>query len=374
MGFHCRKVRWYFSAAPVKPIDVRRFLNALSILYVGVYVGEAVSAQIATAFIKTGTPWNSALKAIGIVGIVVGVLLLLVLREPPRRQAVVVSEVDNGGEIPYQPLLTRLGLAKAQLATSFSHIIRLRSFWLLCLSSGARQFSGNVFGYYMPSYLASLYPTQPNILSNYGIIVGVVGSVAVLLGGLMCSYWFRGTLVMPLYITGIGGIVSSVFVILMVLSRDIAGGDQDKGTRILYGVMCAAYLTAELWLGAFASFLALLLPARTKTFGLAIYMSIIVLIYSTAPQIIGLALSNYDIESAADIQRTKVILAVLIPVGYVVAGIGFLFCIRLVHMDVAGDIVAPGGMSFRRKMAFGVFATVLGALVVALFVTSLVIR
>jgi len=367
-------VRAFFLQSSHSFSDSRRLLNIVSILYVGVYVGEAVSAQIATAFIKTGTPWNSALKAIGIVGIVVGVLLLLVLREPPRRQAVVISEVDNGGEIPYQPLRTRLGLAKAQLAASFSHIIRLRSFWLLCLSSGARQFSGNVFGYYMPSYLSSIYPAQPNILSNYGIIVGAVGSVAVLLGGLVCSYWFRRTLTMPLYITGIGGMISSVFVILMVLSRDVAGGDQVRGTQILYGVMSAAYLTAELWLGAFASLLALLLPARTKTFGLAIYMSVIVLIYSTAPQIIGLALRNYDIQSEAYIQKTKVILAVLIPVGYWVAGFGFLFCIRLVRRDVAGDIVAPGEMSLTRKMAFGIFAAVLGALVVALFVTSLVIR
>lgn len=374
MGLHCRKVRAFFLQSSHSFSDSRRLLNIVSILYVGVYVGEAVSAQIATAFIKTGTPWNSALKAIGIVGIVVGVLLLLVLREPPRRQAVVISEVDNGGEIPYQPLRTRLGLAKAQLAASFSHIIRLRSFWLLCLSSGARQFSGNVFGYYMPSYLSSIYPAQPNILSNYGIIVGAVGSVAVLLGGLVCSYWFRRTLTMPLYITGIGGMISSVFVILMVLSRDVAGGDQVRGTQILYGVMSAAYLTAELWLGAFASLLALLLPARTKTFGLAIYMSVIVLIYSTAPQIIGLALRNYDIQSEAYIQKTKVILAVLIPVGYWVAGFGFLFCIRLVRRDVAGDIVAPGEMSLTRKMAFGIFAAVLGALVVALFVTSLVIR
>ena len=362
------------SSARFHPPGSDMVLNVFSILYLGVYIGEAVSAQIATAFIKTGTPWNSALKAIGIVGIVVGVMLLLVLREPPRRQAVIVSEVDNGGEVPYQPLRTRLGLAKAQLATSFSHIIRLRSFWLLTLSSGARQFSGNVFGYYMPSYLASIYPSQPNILSNYGIIVGSVGSVAVLLGGFICSYWLRRMLAMPLYITGLGGMVSSVFVILMVLSRDIAGGDEVRGTHILYGVMSVAYLTAELWLGAFASLLALLLPARTKTFGLAIYMSVIVLLYSSGPQIIGLALRNYDVESAAYIEKTKVILAVLIPVGYWVAGVGFLFCIRLVRRDVAGDIVAPGQMSFRRKLAFGTFAVVLGALVIALFVTSLVIR
>ena len=257
---------------------------------------------------------------------------------------------------------------------SFSHILRMRSLWLLTLSSGARQFSGNVFGYYMPSYLSFIYPTQPNLLSNYGIIVGVVGSVAVVAGGLISSYTAKRTVEMPLYITGIGGMISSVFVILMVLSLNAAGGNQVRGTNVLYGVMTAAYLTAELWLGAFASLLALLLPPHTKTFGLAIYTSIIVLIYSSGPQIIGLALRSYDIESAAYIEKTKVILAVLIPVGYWVAGIGFLLAVSSVRRDVSGDIIPIGRMSKVRKLAFGSFAAGLGGLVVALFVTSLVYR
>ena len=345
-------------------------------MYVGVYVGEAVSAQIATAFTKTGTPWNTALKAIGIVGVVLGILLRLVLREPPRRFTLVPSNIDiaTGGQHERNSR-SKLAEAKLQLTATFGHILRMHSLWLLTLSSGARQFSGNVFGYYMPSYLSSIYPTQADILSNYGIIVGVVGSVAVVAGGIISSYYsMRWTTVMPLYITAIGGMVSSIFVILIVLSRDIAGGNQANGARILYGVMSAAYMTAELWLGAFASLLALLLPPRTKTFGLAIYTSTIVLIYSSGPQIIGLALRKYDTESAAYVEKTKVILAVLIPVGYWVGGIGFLICISKVRRDIAGDIILPGQMSFWRKMGYAVFAALLASVVIALFVTSLVLR
>jgi hypothetical protein len=80
--------------------------------------------------------------------------------------------------------------------------------------------------------------------------------------------------------------------------------------------MSAAYLTAELWLGAFASILALIVPARTKTFVLAIYTATVVLIYSSAPQIIGLALRNYDPENDAHVQQERNILAALIPIGY----------------------------------------------------------
>jgi hypothetical protein len=110
--------------------------------------------------------------------------------------------------------------------------------------------------------------------------------------------------------------ISSVFVILMVFSRSIAGGSQATGVKILYEVMSAAYLTAELWPGAFASILARIVPARTKTFALAIYTATIILIYSSAPQIIGLALRDYDPESDAYVQQERNILAALIPIRY----------------------------------------------------------
>ena len=226
----------------------------------------------------------------------------------------------------------------------------------------------------MPGYLTAIYPSETELLSRYGIIVGTVGSVAVLCGGLVSAYLAPRTVMTPLYITAIGGMVSSVFVILMVLSLQIAGEDQAKGVKILYGVMSAAYATAELWLGAWASLLALLLPPRMKTFALAIYMSIIVLMYSSGPQIIGLALRNVDPTSEEYFQRTKLILAVIIPVGYWIAGIGFLLCISEVRKDLRGEMTPPGGMSNLRKTTFGVFTLLLVALVIALFVTSLVYR
>jgi hypothetical protein len=347
-----------------------------SLFYVGVYVGEAVSGQIATAFNKTGTPWNNALKAIGIVGMVLAVVTRILLREPQRRSAIVPLARISDASI-YAPPPDRswkFTHAKKQIVASVSQIARMKSFWLLTLSAGARQFSGNVFGYYMPSYLSSIYPSETNLLSRYGIIVGVVGSVAVIAGGLICSSSGKFRALMPLYLTGIGGMISSIFVILMIFSRNLAGGNESKGVRILYGVMSVAYLTAELWLGAFASLLALLLPPQTKTFCLAIYTCTIILIYSSAPQIIGLALRKYDPESVAYLRKTRDILAILIPIGYWVAGIGFVLCVNKVKRDLRGDLVEVGRMTSLRKAGFVGFAAILISLTIALFVTSLVLR
>ena len=121
----------------------------ISLFYVGVYLGEAVSGQIATAFDATGTPWNKAMIAIGITGIVLAILTRIVLREPIRRVSVMAPvqcfdpSICAGGSQSNR----KIAHAKRQFLASVSQIVRMRSFWILALSSGARQFSGNVFGF-----------------------------------------------------------------------------------------------------------------------------------------------------------------------------------------------------------------------------------
>jgi MFS family permease len=351
-----------------------------SVLYVGVYIGEAISGQIATAFTRSGTSWRVALRAIGITGIVVAVLIRFVLREPKRRKSLIQSEAEREWEgstdtfsgVPGRdPAVSKLGAAKRDLVETVSYILRLHSFWLLVLAAGFRQLSGNVFGYYMPSYLSTTYSSHDDILSRYGIIVGVVGSVAVLSGGILTSVLWPRTKLTPVYLTGIGGMISSLFVLLMIFSRDIADGDQERGIKILYGVMSLAYLTAELWLGCLFAFIALLLPPRYKTFGLAIWGSVQVLIYSSGPQIIGLALKNEDTTSESYRRATQLCLAIIIPIGYWVAGVGFLLSIPLVRKDLQHSYIS-GNLTASRERWFYVFAALLGAVVITLFIVSLV--
>lgn len=222
----------------------------------------------------------------------------------------------------------------------------------------------------MPTYLSNTYPSHPELLSRYGIIVGVVGSVSVLFGGLLTALLWNRTKLTPIYLTGIGGMISSIFVLLMVFSRDIAGGSENRGIVILYGTMSAAYLTAETWLGCLEMLIALLLPPRYKTFGLSIWNSIQVLVYSSGPEIIGLALRNEDPGSQEYTDVTQIALAVIIPLGYWLAGIGFLAAIPSLKRDLRNDFVS-GPLSDKRRMGVAGFMTALGAFVVALFVASI---
>ena len=203
---------------------------------------------------------------------IVALFVRLIVKEPRRQTSLVRGDYPEhvGLHQTSNSNLSKPRAAYQDLRATFAYILRMRSFWLLTLSASFRQLGGNVFGYYMPTYLSTLYPTHPNLLSRYGIIVGVVGSVAVLFGGLLTSLLWRRTKTVPLYLTGVGGMVSSIFVLLMLFSRKVSSNSEDRGIRVLYGTMSAAYLTAEMWLGSINSLVALLLPPRYKTFGLSI--------------------------------------------------------------------------------------------------------
>ena len=308
-------------------------------------------------------------------GVVVALFVRVIVREPLRQTSIVRSAQPEqvGAHIAKPGLTRKMRYTVADLKATIAYLLRMRSFWLLTLSASFRQLAGNVFGYYMPTYLSTLYPSYTNILSRYGIIVGVVGSVTVQLGGFLTSAFWHRTKILPLYLTAIGGMISSVFVLLMLFSRNISGGSESKGIPILYGTMSAAYLTAELWLGAINSLIALLLPPRYKTFGLAIWATTQVLIYSSGPEIVGLALRKVESGSSQYLIDTRIALAVIIPVGYWFAGIGFLSSLPRVKQDLMGSFVV-GRLSPQRRLSFIVFAIVLALLVIILFVVSIVYR
>jgi ABC-type microcin C transport system permease subunit YejB len=70
-------------------------------------------------------------------------------------------------------------------------------------------------------------------------------------------------------------------------------------------------------------------------------------------------------------KATQLCLAIIITVGYWLAGIGFLSSIPLVKKDLREEFVL-GKLSGRRIIGFNIFAGVLAIVVITLFVVSLV--
>lgn len=70
-------------------MEYRNVFIGESVLYVGFYISEAISGQVATAFTFTGQNWRIALRFMGIVGSVVLLPPRLLQREPERGQSLV---------------------------------------------------------------------------------------------------------------------------------------------------------------------------------------------------------------------------------------------------------------------------------------------
>lgn len=117
-----------------------------SFLYVGVYIGEAISSRISAIFKSTGTSWRVALKAIGIAGCVVAVVLRVVAREPERTYLASSPGCPKDVQSGLKGRTWRINLAHGvhQLRDAIRHAISLKSFWLITLSASLRQVSGNM--------------------------------------------------------------------------------------------------------------------------------------------------------------------------------------------------------------------------------------
>lgn len=351
----------------------RNSFIASSVFYMGVFLGEAISGQIATAFAHNGTSWRVALRAMGIVAVVVAVLLRLVMREPQRQRNLYQHDAADSGTDVYSNDAVLINARSSKswhlFKSTVTYLVRMRSFGLLVLSSSFRFLGAVVYGYYMPGYVSSMYPDEPNILSHYGIIVGVTGCVTVVSGGLLTSRLWHKTKWTPVWLTIVGGILSSVFIILMLFSSSLSNEDTTRGLSILYGNMVASYITGEAWLGCMAVFVAMLLPPETKTFGLAIWSSIQILIYSSGPEVVGLALRGFEPGTNGYNKAMRTALAVVIPSAYCLGSLGLVFARPFIHKDLNGDIL-QGPLDRERVLTVVGFMVTLVGVVITLLTLS----
>lgn len=167
----------------------------------------------------------------------------------------------------------------------------------------------------------------------------------------------------------------------MTFSRQL-GGSRSKGLAILFGNLAAAYITAELWLGAVAATVVRLLPIRYKTLGFAVYALINLIVYSSGPEIVAIAQYRSGVEPDIDPGRyvyvTRIILCVIIPFGYSAAALCFLLAAqkRFFPADLAAvnaTIQADPTVTRRRGLGFGIAIGVIGCMVIGLTIASYIL-
>jgi predicted MFS family arabinose efflux permease len=130
--------------------------TALAIYSTGVHVGVLLGFVLG-GLISQAYGWRVAFMAVGLPGILMAILLVLTVREPPR------GRWESASQASYKPDL------KETLAVLKSY----RSFWYLSGAAGLTAFVSYGSGNFAPSFM----------VRNHGLEIGEVGIILAIFGG-----------------------------------------------------------------------------------------------------------------------------------------------------------------------------------------------
>lgn len=227
---------------------------AFAILNFGVYFGQ-IFGLVGGAAIAEAYHWRTAFLALGAPGVLLGILTLILVKEPHRgrldsREGLIDSEL-TGVATEYS------------LWETFSALWAQRSFRLMTIGTGLGGFASYGFGIWAPTLFARAFDlslTEAN--SRYGgpsFIAGITGAIVL---GLLCDRLASKDARWPFRLCAIGliGFGVSMFILCFVNNVNIA-------TALTF----PAGLLAGGWVIAMQSALQDILPAKARATGTALW-------------------------------------------------------------------------------------------------------
>jgi hypothetical protein len=153
---------------------------ANSIFGLGIYLGGAL-ASLSTLMI-TSLGWRDTYEYIGYLGIGLGVMGLLLIKEPARGKFdVKKAAVVNAG--PTRSIMSKFLSAGAELFV-------VPTCRYATIAGSFRFLGGYAIGFYMPAYFNGVYAddkTKYSILNS--VVVSICGLTSSLTGGYVCDYF-----------------------------------------------------------------------------------------------------------------------------------------------------------------------------------------
>lgn len=130
--------------------------TALSIYSTGVHLGVLLGFLLG-GLISQAYGWRVAFMAVGIPGVVLALVLVFTVREPPR------GRWESASQAAYKP----------DLKETLTLLSSFRSFWYLAVAGGLTAFVSYGTGNFAPSFL----------VRNHGLEIGKVGILLAIFGG-----------------------------------------------------------------------------------------------------------------------------------------------------------------------------------------------
>jgi predicted MFS family arabinose efflux permease len=191
--------------------------SALSVYSCGISVGYLLAA-VGGGYVAQHWGWRAACAMVGVPGLVIGVLIKVFIREPPRGYSEPGSAVDNGkADLPPFSLKSEVrelrAVAKALMAD------RPVLHMLLGVNIGA--FAAYGFYAFVPAFFSRVFDLD---YATIGILAGLAGGVAVgigiIAGGFVADALASRDMRWYALVPALGGLIAAPFYLLAVLQPD----------------------------------------------------------------------------------------------------------------------------------------------------------
>lgn len=279
---------------------------AFAILGLATYIGQ-IAGQAGGPAIAAATDWRTAFFAIGIPGIALGLIALVLVREPPR-------EGQIAGEaqvvIPLGVLVNRL--------------VRTPSFVLMAIGFGLGVMSGISFGYWGPELFARSYAIDEVAAKTaFALNFGLSGLIGMLGFGALADRLSKRSRAWPALLSAMALGAATVLVVMTVWAPTFV---MAKWLAIPCGLLGGGWSV-----GLFAA-LQYMLPSAYRASATALFVAVTTLLgYFIGPWLTG-ALSESMGDNAASLQLA---LTIIVPVGVVASALAFLAASRLERDRIA---------------------------------------
>jgi predicted MFS family arabinose efflux permease len=198
-------------------IEPSRRSSALSVYSCGISIGYLLAA-VGGGYVAQHWGWRAACAMVGVPGLVIGVLIRVFIREPPRGYSEPGSAVDNGkADLPPFSLKSEVrelrAVAKALMAD------RPVLHMLLGVNIGACAAYG--FYAFVPAFFSRVFDLD---YATIGILAGLAGGVAVgigiIAGGFVADALASRDMRWYALVPALGGLIATPFYLLAVLQTD----------------------------------------------------------------------------------------------------------------------------------------------------------
>lgn len=263
---------------------------AFAILGLATYFGQ-IAGQAGGPALAAEFGWRTTFFAVGLPGVALGVLALLLVREPPR---ILAAGAQAAAQIPFGQLI---GL-----------LLRSPGYVLMALGFGLGTLSGVTFGYWGPELFARSFDLDPvTIKTAFALNFGIAGLCGMLAFGVLSDKLSQRGRVWPVRLSGLALLCATALVLVTVWAPSFE-------LAMLVAIPCG--LLGGGWSVGIYAGLQHMLPASYRASATALFIAFITLLgYFVGPWATG-AISQALGDNAASLQLA---ISVVVPTGFLAA-------------------------------------------------------